>query len=95
MKRLAAPVLLAVTTAFLAGCAPVPTVMPDGRQGLSVDCSGSYESWQICYRQAGEACPKGYDVISKDGDVNGNFGSGKNWSAGSVESTRTLMIVCK
>lgn len=81
----------------LSGCAVShKTVMPDGRQGLSINCSGTAMSWNNCYEKAGEQCPHGYDIISKDGDGgNAMAGGGSGfWAAGSA-NTRSLMVTCK
>lgn len=82
---------------MLHGCAAAhQTVMPDGRHGLSINCSGGAMSWNQCYEKAGEKCPGGYDIISKDGD-GGNAVAGGNssfWAAGAA-NTRTLLVACK
>lgn len=83
--------------AFLWGCAVAhKTVMPDGRQGLSINCSGSAMAWNQCYEKAGEQCPHGYDIISKDGDSGNAMAGGNNsfWAAG-ASNTRSMMIACK
>ncbi|KQB53575.1 hypothetical protein AQS70_02155 [Pseudomonas endophytica] len=91
-KTLAAIALLA-----LGGCATATqTHLPDGQQGLSIDCSGEAMSWDKCYEKAQASCPvKGYNVIASKGtppvreddktlgvDV-GNY------------NTRTLTVMCK
>jgi hypothetical protein len=90
-------ILIAGLVLGLTGCAVAhKTVMPDGRQGLSINCSGSAMAWNQCYEKAGEQCPHGYDVISKDGD-GGNAvagGNGSFWAAGSA-NTRSMLIACK
>jgi hypothetical protein len=81
----------------LSGCAVShQTVMPDGRKGLSINCSGSAMSWNQCYEKAGDQCPNGYDIISKDGDGGDAMAGGGNglWAAGSA-NTRSLMVTCK
>ena len=81
----------------LSGCAIAHhTVMPDGRQGLSINCSGSAMSWNQCYEKAGDSCPHGYDVVTKDGD-GGNATAGGNGTffAASAANTRSMMISCK
>ena len=63
--KLFVPLLL---VAALGGCTTAKmTVTPDGRRGVSIDCSGS-SAWSGCYEKAGQMCPGGYVVFSKDGD---------------------------
>jgi hypothetical protein len=90
-------VILALGVISLTGCAAAhKTVMPDGRQGLSINCSGAAMSWNQCYEKAGDKCPHGYEVISKDGDGgNAMAGGGSNGFFGSAGNTRSLMIACK
>lgn len=61
-------VLLAVI-ATLAGCATAsPTYLKDGKQGLSIDCSGQALNWDKCYEKAQASCASGnYDIIGTDG----------------------------
>lgn len=96
MKTIALVCVLTFSAAALSGCAIAhKTVMPDGRQGLSINCSGAAMSWNNCYEKAGDQCPRGYDIISKDGDGVAGFGAGSGWAAGTAASTRTLMVACK
>lgn len=91
------PIVCGVVALVLSGCAAShQTVMPDGSRGLSINCSGSALSWNQCYEKAGDKCPHGYNIVSKDGD-NGNasFGAGGGWAAGGVSNTRTLLVTCK
>ena len=88
--------LIVLVVAMFGGCAVAhQTVMPDGRKGLSINCSGSAMTWNNCYEKAGEQCPGGYDIISKDGDGTSGFGAGNGWAFGSAASTRTLLVACK
>lgn len=90
-------VILALGVISLTGCAVAhKTVMPDGRRGLSINCSGSAMAWNQCYEKAGKECPRGYDIISKDGDGgNGSVGGGNGFFAGGVSNTRSMMIACR
>jgi len=89
-------VALLAMSAALSGCAIAhQTVMPDGRQGLSINCSGAAQTWNSCYEKAGEQCPHGYDIVGKDGDGVAGFGAGNGWAAGSASATRTLLVACK
>lgn len=87
-------VLLAVC---LTGCAVAhKTVTPDGRQGISINCSGSAMAWNQCYEKAGEQCPHGYDVLSKDGDGgNATAAGGGGFFGAGVSNTRSMLIACK
>jgi hypothetical protein len=81
----------------LSACAVAnKTIGPDGRQAISINCSGAALAWNQCYEKAGDMCPRGYDIISKDGDGgNAMAGGGSGWFGGSVNNTRTLFIACK
>ena len=83
--------------AALGGCATASnTYLADGKQGLSIDCSGEAMSWAKCYEKAEASCAgTGYNIIGTDGtpalaeqdktlgvDV-GNFKS------------RTIVVACK
>lgn len=86
----------AVVVVLLSGCAVAhKTVLPDGRQGLSINCSGAAQTWNGCYEKAGEQCPHGYDVLGKDGDTVAGFGAGNGWAAGNASNTRSMLIACK
>jgi len=66
MRRISA---LIIVLATLAGCATAsPTYLSNGRQGLSIDCSGEAMSWQKCYAKAQASCPTGhYQIVGTDG----------------------------
>ena len=81
----------------LGGCATASsTYLVDGKQGLSIDCSGEAMSWAKCYEKAEASCAgTGYSIIATEGtpalaqsdktlgvDV-GNFKS------------RTIVVACK
>jgi len=87
--------LLALVT--LTGCATASsTYLADGKQALSIDCSGEAMSWAKCYEKADASCAgTGYSIIATEGtpalaqsdktlgvDV-GNFKS------------RTIVVACK
>lgn len=92
MKKILICVLLS-----LGGCATASnTYLPDGQQGLSIDCSGEAMSWGKCYEKADASCAgTGYTIVGTDGssavkdsektmgvDV-GNF------------TSRTIVLMCK
>lgn len=39
---------------------------PDGKQGFSVSCNGSADSWSKCYTAATKACNGQYSVLDKN-----------------------------
>lgn len=79
----------------LVGCAAAtPIVMPDGRRGMSIDCTGE-SSWAGCYQKAGQMCPAGYEVISKDGDVGNKVAVGtRDGFSSSQIASRAMLVVC-
>jgi len=89
------PYLPLLLLAILAGCATAkPTVAPDGRHALSIDCTG-HSSWSSCYQKAGKVCPKGYDVLIKDGDDGNKVAVGNKEGFSSTQiSTRAMLVAC-
>ena len=81
----------------LAGCAMASkTYTSDGRQGFSIDCSGSALSWGKCYEKAGELCgARGYDVLEKAGDEGSTMTGNQFGLYGGTIMTRNLVIACK
>jgi hypothetical protein len=63
-------IFLVVQLIALTGCAAARTTyLPDGRQGHSIDCSGSALNWGFCERKAGDLCQaRGYDIVSAQGE---------------------------
>jgi len=53
----------------LAGCATSSnTYLKNGKQGLSIDCSGEAMSWASCYEKADASCAgTGYEIVGTDG----------------------------
>jgi len=47
------------------GCSVAPTkiVLPNGANGLVIDCSGT--GWSSCFVAAGETCPNGYKIYER------------------------------
>jgi len=77
--KLFVPLLLLAT---LTGCTTAKmTVTPDGRRGVSIDCSGS-SSWSGCYEKAGQMCPGGYAVGNKNGFTSTQM------------ATRSMLVSC-
>jgi len=62
--------LLAVMAVLgLTGCATASnTYLNNGKQGLSIDCSGEAMSWESCYQKADASCAgTGYNIVGTDG----------------------------
>ena len=87
--------LLALVT--LGGCATASsTYLADGKQGLSIDCSGEAMSWAKCYEKAEASCAgTGYTIIATDGSP-ALAQSEKTLGAdvGNFKS-RTVVVACK
>ena len=88
-------ILLALVT--LGGCATASnTYLADGKQGLSIDCSGEAMSWAKCYEKAEASCAgTGYNIIATDGtpalaDSEKTLGA----DVGNFKS-RTIVVACK
>lgn len=88
---------ISIVAGVLAGCATQKAVyLPDGRQGHSINCSGSALSWDLCYQKAGELCQaKGYDILAKEGEQGSTITDTQYGVIGTSTMTRTLLIACK
>jgi hypothetical protein len=90
-------VAVVLATALMAACASTkPVYLPDGRQGYSVDCSGTVRTWGQCLEKAGAACgSRGYEVV----DQAGNNSFVHNTMGGNFQviptASRTMIIACK
>ncbi|MCY0387996.1 hypothetical protein OVY01_12260 [Robbsia sp. Bb-Pol-6] len=99
--RLALPLTLILSGIVgLGGCASSSSTqlinLPDGRQGFTINCSGSdaRQSWAQCYESAGKACgATGYDVVSKDGDDGVTGGSVNGLFSANIRN-RALVVRC-
>ncbi len=60
MKAAVAAALFVLSSCHHAG--PKPVVGPDGQQAYSIDCDQD----SVCLSHAGEACPRGYNVLSRN-----------------------------
>jgi hypothetical protein len=93
--------LLPFAAMAMASCVTADkTFLPDGRQGLSIDCSGSALNWGMCERKAGDICKeRGYDVVSAKQDGAPIVWGQANQASGAVYAgaviNRTLLIACK
>ena len=84
--------VLRIFLIFMFGCASATqTVMPDGKAGYSVDCSGSAVSMNKCYEKAAQVCPLGYTIHTQD--ESGGWVATTSF-AGST-SLKGIMVTCK
>jgi hypothetical protein len=89
-----------VAAALLAGCAfSKPAYLPDGRVGHSI-CDGAAVGMNVCYEKAGELCRgRGYDLITREGQVVPFGGATANQYGGSAVitgvNTKSILIACR
>ena len=88
---------LAAALTILAGCASTSeTYTADGRQGHSINCSGTARNWGMCLEKAGEICgQRGYVVLDKSGDQGFVAGGSQTGAFASSTFARTMLIQCK
>ena len=89
--------LCIVAVLGLAGCATAEhTTLKNGRQGLSIDCSGEAMSWASCYEKADASCAgTGYDIIGTDGTPQPKESEKTlGVDVGNYKS-RSVIVVCK
>lgn len=89
-------ILVSLIIVLISGCATATkTFTSDGKQGYSINCSGTALNWGMCSEKAGTLCgAKGYTVLEKSGDI-GALLSGNQYGlyAGSVIN-RSMIIKC-
>lgn len=83
---------------FLVGCASSSTTyLPDGRVGYALSCSGTLNSWDKCYKEAGGLCgARGYDVYDQDeetGEMINVLSTGQLLA--NTTKARTMLIACR
>lgn len=88
MKRIAPLV------ALLAGCVagPRPVVLPDGTQGLVLDCSGTARSYAHCMDAAAKACGGKYEIITQGASSPGAMNIGNGMIANAIR--REMVVKC-
>jgi hypothetical protein len=81
----------------LGGCASSSkTYTADGREGYSLNCSGTARNWGACLEKAGDLCgTRGYDVLERSGDEGAVVSANQYGAYGSTTRTRTMLIACK
>jgi hypothetical protein len=84
-------------TVFLTGCASVSeTYTSDGKQGYSLNCSGTVRHWGMCYEKAGELCgAKGYEVLEKTGEQGAMASVDKSSGFATTTHSRNMIVKCK
>ncbi|MNF91247.1 hypothetical protein D3C84_738410 [compost metagenome] len=95
--KLSLIVLSGAVAMALGGCATASkTYTSDGREGFSIDCSGSALSWGKCYEKAGELCgARGYDLLEKSGDQGSTVAANQFGLYGGSVMSRSMVIACK
>lgn len=77
---------------LLNGCiANKPVALPNGQQGIAVDCSGAGYNWSYCMNKAAKACKGPYQIVSQDGDSAGSAPMGNMTIA---LEYRTMIVAC-
>jgi hypothetical protein len=81
----------------VSGCATASkTFTSDGKEGYSINCSGSALNWGMCYEKAGQLCgTKGYEVLEKSGDTGAMVAAGQYGLFGGSVINRSMIIKCK
>jgi hypothetical protein len=92
VRRLVATLVLA-----LAGCtAAQPLTPPDGRQGYTVECSGSVLSWEDCFARADDLWRgRNYDVFTRVGEEGALMAAEPQPLHDRPTTSRRMVIVCK
>ena len=89
--------LILFASVLISGCATAKkTYTSDGKEGYSINCSGSALNWGMCYEKAGELCgEKGYEVLEKSGDTGAMVTGGQFGLFGGSVINRSMIIKCK
>jgi hypothetical protein len=84
--------ILACICAIFASCATSNRVtLPSGETGYTINCDGSMVNMNVCFEEAGNLCPEGYELLNQS--QNGGW-IATNTFAGST-STKGIMVKCK
>jgi hypothetical protein len=87
--------LILIIAAVLAGCVTArPLTLPNGAHGEVIRCNGMARSMADCYEKAGEACPKGYDIVDENGEAHPLVMANSNAIVGGSVVHRSLMVQC-
>jgi len=92
-----ARLLVALLGLTLAGCTSAKQIAtPDGRQGYSVDCSGSVLTWEDCFERADELCKgRSYDVYTQPGQESPLIAAEPQHLRDNPTTHRRMVIACK
>jgi hypothetical protein len=92
-----ARLLVALLGLALTGCTSAkPITMPDGRQGYSLDCSGSVLTWEDCFEQADLFCKgRNYDVYTRPDAESPLLDAEPQHLRDNPTTNRRMVIVCK
>ena len=90
-------VMCLIASLLICGCATArKTYTSDGKEGYSINCSGSALNWGMCYEKAGELCgAKGYVVLEKSGDTGAVVSGSQFGLYGGSVINRSMIIKCK
>lgn len=88
--------LIYAAVLMLAACVPKPIILPDGRQGYSIDCSGLCCDIGDCMNKAAKVCGGPYRVLESNGESTGGavvpVGNGAVFMQG---IHRTMIVSCE
>ncbi len=84
--------ILIINLCLLTACATsTRVILPSGKVGYNIDCSGTAVAMSKCYVEAGQVCSSGYEIVSSFNDV----GSMSDFKGGVIPtSNKGLMIKC-
>jgi len=88
---------LSLLVCCISGCATArKTHTSDGKEGYSINCSGTPSSWGSCYEKAGAICGvKGYEVLEKIGETLTSSSGNIFEQHGGTDINRNMIIKCK
>ena len=89
--------LVATLVLALAGCTSAkPLTTPDGRQGYTVECSGTVLTWDDWFERAEELCKgRNYDVYTRPGEESPLIAAEPQHLRDNPTTTRSMVIACK
>jgi len=90
-------ILCIIAVLGLTGCATASnTYLKNGKQGLSINCSGEAMSWASCYEKADASCAgTGYEIVGTDGTPQpAESDKTLGVDVGNYKS-RSVLVVCK
>lgn len=93
-------VVLIAISGCAVGASSSQTYTTNGKQGYTINCSGSERNWGMCYEKAGNKCQnKGYDIVDVLGEQATisavKSAAGLATSTTSTTYNRIMVIECK